>query len=97
MTTTVTLYLSTLKQAALEIPVTSDAELEESERIFDEYSEAYIDYVRGALAVEGFDLEEGSEHGGRSYTVEGDNAEEEARAHQMMSEGEVMDFWTWYN
>lgn len=97
MTTTVTLYLETLKDAALDVPVTTDAEADENERAFDEQSEAYIDYVRGALADEGFDLAEGNEHGGRSYTVEADSEEEETRAHQMMTEGEVMGFWEWCN
>ncbi|GGE75544.1 hypothetical protein GCM10011533_29910 [Streptosporangium jomthongense] len=97
MTTTVTLYLATLKQSVLDVPAASEAEQKENERIFDEYSEAYIDYVRGSLASEGFQLEEEGENAGLTYFVEADSAEDEERAHYLMSQGGVQDFWAWYN
>jgi hypothetical protein len=96
MTTTVTLYLSTLEQAALDVPAANETERKENERVFDEYSEAYIDYVRGALAFEGFKMEEEGESAGVTYYVEADSAEDEERAHHLMSQGGIQDFWTWY-
>ena len=97
MTTTITLYLATLKATNLDISESHEGDLEEHERIFDEHSEAYIDYVRGALACEGFKLEEANEHAGLSYTVEADNEEEETLAHRMMTNGQIMGFWEFYN
>ena len=97
MTTTVTLYLSTLKQAALDVPAANETEQKENERVFDEYSEAYIDYVRDALTFEGFKMEEEGESAGVTYYVEADSAEDEERAHHLMSQGGIQDFWTWYN
>lgn len=97
MSNTVTLYLDTLKDAVLDIPNASEAEQKENERIFEDRCSAYVDYVRKELASEGFDLVEGKTHGGRSYTVEADSAAKETRAHQMMSDGEVMGFWEWFS
>lgn len=97
MTTTVTLYLATLKQSVLDVPAASEAEQKENERIFDEYSEAYIDYVRGSLSAEGFEMAEEGENAGLNYFVEAGSAEDEGRAHYLMSQGGIQDFWTWYN
>lgn len=97
MTTIVTLYLSTLKKAVMDVPAANEAERKENERVFDEYSEAYIDYVRGALASEGFEMEKECENAGLNYLVEADSAEDEERAHYLMNQGGIQDFWAWHN
>jgi len=93
--TTVTLYIETLKESEL-AGIHSDQDLEESEVIIEENLKRYIEYVRGELKAEGFDLEVDAGQDSRSYYVEADSVDDETKAHSMMSGGGINGFWEWW-
>jgi len=95
MTTTVTLFTETLKESEL-AGIQNEQELEESEAILEENLKHYIDYVRAELACDGFDLEVDAGQDSRSYHVEADSAEDETKAHELMSGGGIRGFWEWW-
>lgn len=98
MTTTITIYRPTHDVSCMDIPTDSEQERLDNREIYDANIDAYFEHTRKELATEGFNLEiSPTDHGGQSYTVEAETTESEERAHFLMSQGGLKDFWTWHN
>lgn len=96
--TTITIYRPTHEAACTDVPTSNEQEVIENQKIYDEHESAYFEYVRAQLADEGFELEiSATDYGTRTYSVEADNSDDTDRAHYLMSQGAIKDFWDWHN